>query len=199
VARRTGSDGARTEEAIRIAAVTLIAEHGFEAMTLRELARRVGVQPGALYRYFPSKRALLVTLLHEHLDFLLEQWALQAPAAAPPQALLAAFVAFHIRYHTLRTREVFVANMELRSLLPEDRPGVVALRKKYERILIAILRGGKRAGVFHVPDEKVAAFAILAMLTGVGGWYRESGRLSKTGLIRIYTRLVMQCVRCEIT
>jgi len=38
MARTTGSDGARTEEAIRQAAIELIAARGFEAMTLRELA-----------------------------------------------------------------------------------------------------------------------------------------------------------------
>ena len=50
MARTVGSDGARTEEAIRQAAIALIAERGFEAMTLRQLAERVGVQPGSIYR-----------------------------------------------------------------------------------------------------------------------------------------------------
>ena len=32
------------------------------------------------------------------------------------------------------------------------------------------------------------------MLTGVGSWYREGGRIGKRELVDQYTRLVMQCV-----
>ena len=90
MARTTGSDGARTEEAIREAAVALIAARGFEATTLREIADKVGVQPGTIYRYFPSKGQLLVELLVEHLEFLLAQWALQRPATGEALELLRA-------------------------------------------------------------------------------------------------------------
>ena len=194
MARTVGSDGARTEEAIRQAAVALIAERGFEAMTLRELAGRVGVQPGSIYRYFPSKGRMLVELLTEHLQFLLERWELERPDASDPLARLRAFVEFHVRSHTLRRREVFVANMELRSLAPADYRRVVALRRRYEDILTAILRDGVDAGAFRVPDPRIATFAVLAMLTGVGSWFREGGRLGKRELVDQYTQLVMQCV-----
>ena len=193
MARTTGSDGARTEEAIRSAAIELIAARGFEATTLREIAEKVGVQPGTIYRYFPSKAQLLVELLVEHLEFLLEQWALQRPATGDPVELLRAFVDFHVRSHTLRRREVFVANMELRSLSPADRRRVVSLRRRYEDLLTGILRDGVERGAFRLPDARIATFAILAMLTGVGAWYREGGRLGKRDLIDMYTGMVMQC------
>ncbi|MEZ5729388.1 MAG: TetR/AcrR family transcriptional regulator [Burkholderiaceae bacterium] len=193
MARTAGSDGSRTEEAIRAAAVSLIAAHGFEAMTMRQLAERVGLQPGALYRYFPSKAQLLATLQVAHLESLLAQWATEAPASADPLDRLRAFVDFHVRCHTLRRDEVFVANMELRSLTATDYRRVVALRARYESILISILADGQAAGVFELPDPKVAAFAMLAMLTGVGTWYRDSGRIAKRDLVAMYTRLALQC------
>lgn len=193
MARTTGSDGARTEEAIREAAIELIAARGFEATTLREIAERVGVQPGTLYRYFPSKAKLLVSLLVEHLEFLLASWAVQRPDTDDPVVRLRTFVDFHIRSHTLRRREVFVANMELRSLAPADRARVVALRRRYEDQLTDILRDGIARGIFNLPDARVATFAILAMLTGVGSWYRDSGRLGKRELIDLYTGLTLQC------
>lgn len=194
MARTTGSDGARTAEAIRTAAIELIAARGFEAMTLRELAERVGVQPGSIYRYFPSKAQLLVDLQVEHLEFLLSHWSAEQPRDPDPVARLRAFVAFHIRSHTLRRREAFVANMELRSLSPADYRKVVALRRRYENALTGILEDGLRLGRFSLPDARIATFAILAMLTGVGSWYRENGRVGKRELIDIYTRMVMQCV-----
>lgn len=193
MARTTGSDGARTEEAIRAAAIELIAARGFEAMSLRELAAKVGIRPGTIYRYFPSKSRLLVELLVEHLEFLLDRWAQRQPRSDDPVERLAAFVDFHIRSHTLRRREVFVANMELRSLAAPDRRRVVALRRRYEDLLTDILRDGVERDSFRLSDPRIATFAILAMLTGVGAWYRDNGRLGKQDLIALYTRLVMQC------
>ncbi len=194
MARTTGSDGARTAEAIRSAAVELIAARGFEAMTLRQLADKVGLQPGSIYRYFPSKAQLLVALLLEHLQFLLAHWQRERPESADPVELLRAFIDFHIRSHTLRRREVFVANMELRSLAPDDYRRVVALRKRYEHLLTQILIAGRASGAFRLPDARVSTFAILAMLTGVGTWYREAGRLKQRELVALYTELVMQSV-----
>lgn len=194
MARTAGSDGVRTHEAIRQAAIALIAERGFEAMTLRELADRVGLQPGSLYRYFPSKNRMLVELMIEHLEFLLDGWLRGQPDTEDPLERLRAFVDFHIRSHTLRRREVFVANMELRSLSAADRRRVVALRRRYEDILTEILRAGVEAGAFRVPDPRIAAFAVLAMLTGVGTWFNDGGRLGKRELIEQYTQLVLQCV-----
>lgn len=199
MSRTAGSDGARTHEAIRQAAIALIAERGFEAMTLRELAGRVGLQPGSLYRYFPSKNRMLVELMIEHLQFLLDGWQREQPHGADPRERLCAFVDFHIRSHTLRRREVFVANMELRSLAAPDRRRVVALRRRYEDLLETILRDGLDGGAFRVPDARIAAFAVLAMLTGVGTWFNDTGRIGKRELIDQYTQLVLQCVGASQT
>jgi AcrR family transcriptional regulator len=211
MARTQGSEGARTEELIRKTAISLIAIHGFEAMTLRQLAEQVGVQAGSIYRYFPSKGKLLAALQTEHLEFLLSQWQEELSSlqrendwrgGAPKARVLLqlrCFVAFHIRYHTLRRQEVFVANMELRSLEPGDYKLVVGLRRRYEKILQGILSEGALQGVFRVglaltrqSEIKVTSFALLAMLTGVGTWFNESGRVAKQDLIRLYTHMVFQ-------
>ena len=46
-------------------AISLIAERGYEAATMREVASRAGVSPGLLYRYFPSKRAVVLALYND--------------------------------------------------------------------------------------------------------------------------------------
>ncbi len=47
------------ERALVDAALTAIADHGVERLTLRDLARRLGVSPGAPYRHFADKDALV--------------------------------------------------------------------------------------------------------------------------------------------
>ncbi len=43
----------------------MISERGYEATTLRDIANEAGVSVGLLYRYFPSKQAVLIALYDE--------------------------------------------------------------------------------------------------------------------------------------
>ncbi|HEX8246487.1 MAG TPA: TetR/AcrR family transcriptional regulator [Longimicrobium sp.] len=46
-------------------ATGLFATRGYEETTLRDIAAEAGVSPGLLYRYFPSKRAVVLALYDE--------------------------------------------------------------------------------------------------------------------------------------
>ncbi len=46
-------------------AIGLFGRQGFEATTLRQIAAQAGVSAGLLYRYFPSKRAVVLALYDE--------------------------------------------------------------------------------------------------------------------------------------
>jgi AcrR family transcriptional regulator len=189
--RTRGSIGAETEEAIRKAAIELIAKHGFEAMTLRDLAEHVGLQPGSIYRYIAAKDQLLADIMAEHMEALLAAWRKADDPSADPIARLEHFVDFHIRYHFERQKEVLIANLELRSLTPDARRATVALRKAYENELRAILDAGLALDMFPPVDSGIATYAILSMLTGVCFWYSPKGRLAADDIIAIHKRLVL--------
>jgi len=58
----TTSQGLAARQRLYDAALELIRERGFEQTTLREVASRAGVSVGLLYRYFPSKHAVVLAL-----------------------------------------------------------------------------------------------------------------------------------------
>jgi AcrR family transcriptional regulator len=59
---------ARTTESILAAARTQLAEVGAAALSLRAVAREVGLVSSAVYRYFPSRDELLTALIIEAYD-----------------------------------------------------------------------------------------------------------------------------------
>ncbi|WP_234053319.1 MULTISPECIES: TetR/AcrR family transcriptional regulator [unclassified Xanthobacter] len=191
MARTIGSNGTRTAEAIRQAGVKLIYKHGYEAMSLRQLAAEVGLQSGSLYKYFENKQNLLFDIVREHMEDLLSKAEADLAGLTDPMARLKTFAAFHLRYHMTRMAHVFIANMEIRSLEEEHRAVIIAQRHRYEGLLEEILRQGAEAGVFQVSEPKVATYAIISMLTGICMWYRPGGRLSQDDLVDIYTGLVV--------
>ena len=194
MARKAGSDGEKTQAAIREAAVALIARYGYEAVSMRQLAAEVGVQAAALYRYFPTKEDLLFTLMLEHMEALLAAWRDGDPAGAGPVARLSAFVENHIAFHLARRHSTHVSNMELRSLSPERLARILKLRTAYETELRAVLRDGADTGAFVVDDVELTAMALIQMMTGVIVWFRPEDRLSVAGVTETYLAMTMRLV-----
>lgn len=57
--------GEETRRTLYRVATEAFATRGYEETTLREIAAEAGVSPGLLYRYFPSKRAVVLALYDE--------------------------------------------------------------------------------------------------------------------------------------
>src|SRR5215475_11042078 len=199
MARTIGSHGPKTMEAIRKAGLRLIFEHGYEAMSLRQLAAEVGIQAGSLYNHISTKQELLFGLIQDHINELLRQLDRALEDKDDPLEKLRAFVAFHVTYHMTRKREVFIANSELRSLDPKNYEAIVALRGAYEQRLVAILADGAAQGVFEVADIQVATFAIIALLTGLCTWYRPGGRLTRDAIVAAHEKLVLSGVSALVS
>lgn len=191
MARRVGSDGARTKAAICDAALRLIARYGYEAMTMRRLAEEIDLGAAALYRYFPNKQAMLFSLLETHMVDLLAAWdKARLPRSAPARARLETFTRFHIRHHLPRAEGVFLSYMELRSLTPANFATIETMRQRYERDLADILADGARDSTLVMDEPRVSARAIIAMLTGITTWYRETGPLEPDAIEQIYWNIV---------
>ena len=202
MARTQGSHSDITGPRIRTEALRLFAQHGYAAVSMRQIASAVGVQAGALYNYTPDKQSLLFSLMEGHMTELLAAWheqeaAYTAEASDPEAKVLArleAFTRFHIRFHLERPDAVFIAYMELRNLAPDNFTVIEGLRRRYETALETILRAGAAEGVFSVQDTKVATLAVIAMLTGVTTWFRAEGRLSLRAVQDQYWDMVRRMV-----
>jgi len=192
MARTTGSHSDITGPRIVAAAQHLIAKHGFAAVSMRQIAREVGVQAGALYNYFPDKQSMLKELMLAHLQDLLAD--VQALSLQDPLTDLETFVRFHIAQNRGRADAVFIAYMELRNLTDENFAEVEALRRDYERFLEGILAKGAAQGQFTLDNPRITARALIAMLNGVNTWFREGGALSLSEVQDLYWTLARQTV-----
>jgi AcrR family transcriptional regulator len=94
--------GAATRDHLYATALKLIAARGYDATTLRDIAKDAGVSVGLLYRYFPSKQAVVLALY----DDLSADYARQAEAMPPGK---------------WRDRFVFALTTSLRVLEPHQR------------------------------------------------------------------------------
>ena len=68
------SKGERTAKGLLEAARDLFVINGYAAVSMREIALKMGINAGAIYNHFPSKQEILFRLLQDHMLDLLEQW-----------------------------------------------------------------------------------------------------------------------------
>ncbi|QNE33173.1 TetR family transcriptional regulator [Sphingomonas sp. NBWT7] len=80
------------------AGVAAVEASGADALSLRELARTVGVSPTAVYRHFPDKQALVAALARVALDRLAASQAAAAQAAGGGKAGFQATGAAYVRF-----------------------------------------------------------------------------------------------------
>jgi AcrR family transcriptional regulator len=114
------AQGAAARDRLYATAMRLIATRGYEATTLRDIAQDARVSVGLLYRYFPSKQAVVIALYDE----LSSEYARQAAGMPPGQ---------------WRDRFIFALNTSLHVLEPHR----VALRA-----LTPVLVGNPEEGIF---------------------------------------------------
>ncbi len=193
MARKQGSHAGITGPRVQDTALRLFAQHGFAAVSMRQIAAEVGVQAGALYNYTADKQSLLFDLLQGNMTDLMGGLD-SADLKGPPLSRLEGFTRFHIRYHLPRRDLVFLSYMELRNLSESNYATIARLRRAYEDRLEAILLDGVASADFAIDDCRIATLALIAQLTGITNWYRPDGRLSEEQVAETYWGLVRRTV-----
>lgn len=182
----------QTKQIIRDAARQLFAAHGYNAVSMREIAQAIGKQPGGIYNHFPNKQSILVDLMHENLTR--AHMAVIAPLddSDSPVSRLDSFVRSHVQHNLENPDDIFIAYMELRSLEPESAKAIMRERNAYESALRAILSDGIATGAFTISDAAIHARSILAMLGGVTVWFRQGGPQSSADVTESYVQAALQ-------
>jgi len=193
--RTVGSVGEVTQRRIYDAAIQLIAEHGFEAVSLRQIAREVGLQVGSLYNHITDKQDLLLNIMQRVMKDALESLHVEVDHHQPAVAQLHGFVRSHINFHTEKTAGSLIATNELRSLTTANYKRIVALRDQYDDALRKILKAGRDEGIFVVENIELTAAAMNALLTDVSRWFNPRGTLTREALISHHQTLCMNILR----
>jgi AcrR family transcriptional regulator len=75
-----------------------VRSNGLAALSLRDLARAVGMQPPSLYSYFESKDAIYDAMYAQGAQQFIDGWAAQASLPDDPLAALKAIVHYFVRF-----------------------------------------------------------------------------------------------------
>src|SRR5262245_18079756 len=149
-------------EALRV----LADEGGVEALSLRDLARRLGVSHAAPYRHFPTLDALLAALAEEGFSALAEALERATAGHDGPVAQLGAAGWAYVRFaleHPHHFRLMFGGRL---TGAPEA-PGPWAAGRRAYAVLLRCIEAGQAAGRLVPADADELATAAWAQVHGL--------------------------------
>lgn len=130
------------------AAREVFCEKGYGSAAVAAIAARLGVVEGTIYKYFPSKRELLLKVLEHWYDEMFGDYARDLAGVAGARARLRLLVWRHLR--SVKEQPLLCRLMfrEVRSEEDYHGSALHALNRRYTRLLTGIVRDGVKAGEF---------------------------------------------------
>ncbi len=166
------------KEQIVLASAKLFREKGFEAASMRDIARALGIEAASLYSHIKSKDELLEIICFQMADRLLKAIDEVNDIYFNAEEKLRMAISNHVKIVTddLDASSVFLR--EWRHLKPEKLKEFIPLRNKYEDGFTHILVNGENENVFEAADKKFAVLTILSAVNWITEWYQPNGSKS---------------------
>ena len=155
-------------------AAELIAEKGFEAMSMRDMSAAAGGSLAGLYHYFDSKEELLYQLQYRTFRSLLEGQEAIAAQPGTAEERFRRLLIGHLAFFAEHTSEHQACTFELKSLSGDRYETVETLRRRYYRLMtsvVAELRDGVAGRTVESKEARHATLFIFGMLNWVFMWY----------------------------
>lgn len=177
IAQRTTR--AERSEAILGAACEVFCEHGFEAATVASIAARIGVVEGTIYKYFDSKRSLLLAVLEDWYQQLVTEHAEALAGVTGTRARLRLLIWRHLRTIADAPKLCGLMFREVRG--EHDYPGsrLHQLNRQYTDLLLNVLREGVKTGEIRpeCPPALVRDMIFGGIEHYTWTWRRDGGEL----------------------
>ena len=154
-------------------------DRGFDATSVSDIARSLGMTKAGLYHYFESKEALLFEIISFGLDRVNEEVIIPVRAVRDPEERLRQIVIRHARIITRAKGAVASLTDEIHALPPPLRRKVTERMRVYFDLVRDTLGEIKAAGRLRRVDVTVAAFSLLGTIVWLPRWFRHGGRLTE--------------------
>jgi AcrR family transcriptional regulator len=131
------------------AARQVFCQKGYEQTAMTEIAACLGVVEGTLYKYFASKRALLLAVLERWYEDLLTGYARDLAGISGPRQRLRLLIWRHLRAIHEAPQLCRLMFREVRSESRYKGSRLHAMNQRYTRFLLDVLQEGLDSGEFR--------------------------------------------------
>lgn len=181
-------------------AAELIAEHGYDRTSLRDLADSMQISKGTVLHHFGTKDRLLERVHATYMRKRLAEAELITTAFTTPPARLAGFIyQLMIVQESDRAATVAFAREIVRFATDDLMDEVRRMRTKYSKMLTDVIRDGIKAGDFKPADPQLIALMVFGMCNWSWTWFDPGGRLTPAQIAETFATTLLHGLANEPT
>ncbi len=175
-ARQHSEASDEIDERILKAAARLFREHGFDATTVRQIAKAAGMLPGSLHYRYPSKDEVLVALMRRGTERAMQAVREATHDVPDPIERLRLALRAHLELLIHGDDALYVLLFDWRALAPRSRAGVERERAKYEGFWDALILEAAATGRARLQlDVGLLRRFGFGAINWVATWHHELG------------------------
>jgi AcrR family transcriptional regulator len=163
-------------------AAQLFRDRGYDATSVSDVARALGMTKAGLYHHFESKEALLFEIMMYGLERVRDEVIVPVRTVRDPEERLRQLIVRHARIATRGQGAIAHLGDEIRALPAASRRQVEQRMRIYFDLIRDTLTELKTAGRLRDVDPTVAAFSLLGMILWLPRWFRVGGRLDQASV-----------------
>jgi TetR/AcrR family transcriptional regulator, cholesterol catabolism regulator len=160
-------------------AAHIFRERGYDATSVSDIARALGITKAGLYHYFESKEALLFEITAYGLDRVRDDVVVPVRTLLDPEERLRQLIVRHACIATNGRGAVAQLVDEIRALPAGNRRQLEQRMRAYFDLVRDTLRELEAAGRLRDVDPTVATFSLIGAILWLPRWFRQAGRLSQ--------------------
>jgi len=168
----------RRAEICRTAA-QIFRERGYDATSVSDIARALGITKAGLYHYFDSKEALLFEITAYGLDRVRDDVIAPVRGMRDPEERLRELVVRHACIATHGRGAVAQLVDEIRALPAANRKVLEERMRLYFDLVRDTLKQLRALGRLRNVDPTVATFGLIGTILWLPRWFRQNGRLTQ--------------------
>ena len=168
----------RRAEICRTAA-QIFRERGYDATSVSDIARALGITKAGLYHYFESKEALLFEITAYGLDRVRDDVIAPVRGMRDPEERLRELVVRHACIATHGRGAVAQLVDEIRALPAANRKVLEERMRLYFDLVRDTLKELRALGRLRNVDPTVATFGLIGTILWLPRWFRQNGRLTQ--------------------
>ena len=177
---RPAANGPDPRRAAMYRTIALIfRDRGFDATSVSDVARALGLTKAGLYHHFESKEALLFEIIMFGFDKVRDEVIVPVRAIHDPEERLRQLILRHARIITRGHGAVAHLNDEMRALPAAARKQIEQRMRVYFDLVRDTLGELHAAGRLQSVDRTVATFSLIGVILWLPRWFRQDGRLSQ--------------------
>jgi len=178
--------------AILLCFTELVAERGYDEVSVRDVAEALEISKGTILHHFGSKEAILEQINNDYMRRRLAEARDYLPDLDDPVEELQAFICqLMLAQQDDRAATVAFSREIVRSAEEPTMAEVRRLRDEFSAILIEILERGVKDGAFAEVDPRLTAVQIFGMVNWAWTWFRPGGRMDAAEIAGQFSRTMI--------